>query len=160
MGVTGGSYGDYMTSWIIGHTNRFKAAVAQRVVSNALSMAGSSDFNWVFQEVWGRGRPIWEDFETYWRQSPMAHIGNATTPTLIIHSEQDMRCDLEQGLQIYVALKQLGIDTELVLFPEESHGLSRSGRTDRRVARLRHILRWFDRYLKQEPATLSSAERD
>ncbi len=108
--------------------------MAQRVVSNGLSFVGSSDFNWLFQEVWASGRPIWEDFESYWRHSPMAHIGNAKTPTLVIHSEQDMRCDLEQGLQVYVALKQLGVDTELLLFPEESHGQSRGGRTDRRVA--------------------------
>jgi dipeptidyl aminopeptidase/acylaminoacyl peptidase len=147
MGVTGGSYGGYMTSWIIGHTSRFRAAVAQRLVSNLISMWGSSDLNWSFQEAFG-GKPPWENLENYWRQSPMAHIGNATTPTLIIHSEQDMRCHPEQGLQLFVALKRLGVDTELVLFPNEPHGLSRNGRTNRRVVRLQHIFRWFDRYLK------------
>ncbi|MCK5553979.1 MAG: prolyl oligopeptidase family serine peptidase, partial [Deltaproteobacteria bacterium] len=74
-------------------------------------------------------------------------IGNATTPTLVIHSEQDLRCAVEQGEQVFVALKKLGVDTEMVRFPDEPHGLSRAGRTDRRIERLLHILRWFDRYL-------------
>jgi dipeptidyl aminopeptidase/acylaminoacyl peptidase len=138
-----------MTAWIIGHTDRFRAAVAQRVVSNLISMWGSSDFNWTFQQVFG-DKPPWENLDNMWRQSPMAHIGSARTPTMVIHSEQDQRCDLEQGLQLYVALKTLGVPTELILFPDESHGLSRGGRTDRRVARLQHIGRWFDRYLNSE----------
>jgi len=147
MGVTGGSYGGYMTNWIIGHTDRFKAAVTQRCVSNLVSMYGSSDFNWVFQVEFG-DEPPWENLENYWRQSPMKYIGNAKTPTLVIHSEQDLRCAIEQGEQIFVALKKLGIDTEMVRFPDEPHGLSRGGRTDRRIERLNHIRRWFDRYLK------------
>ena len=148
MGVTGGSYGGYLTNWIIGHTDRFRAAVTQRSVSNLVSMWGSSDFNWLFQRIFG-DRPPWESLENYWRQSPIAAIGNATTPTLVIHSEQDLRCAREQGEQVYVALKTLGVPTELVLFPDEPHGLSRGGRTDRRIERLGHILRWFDRHLKR-----------
>jgi dipeptidyl aminopeptidase/acylaminoacyl peptidase len=147
MGVTGGSYGGYMTNWIIGHTDRFKAAVTQRSVSNLISMWGSSDFNWFFQVEFG-GKPPWEHLDNYWRQSPMKYIGDVETPTLVIHSENDLRCAIEQGEQIYVALKILGVDTEMVRFPEEPHGLSRGGRTDRRAERLKHILRWFDRYLK------------
>jgi dipeptidyl aminopeptidase/acylaminoacyl peptidase len=148
MGVTGGSYGGYMTNWIIGHTDRFKAAVTQRSVSNMISMYGSSDMNWVFQHEFG-DEPPWENFENYWRQSPMKHIGNVKTPTLVIHSENDMRCDMEQDEQVFVALKKLGVEAEMVRFPDEPHGLSRGGRTDRRVERLGHILRWFDRYLKE-----------
>jgi dipeptidyl aminopeptidase/acylaminoacyl peptidase len=147
MGVTGGSYGGYMTNWIIGHTDRFAAAVTQRSVSNLISMYGSSDFNWAFQEEFG-DVPPWEALESYWWQSPIAFIGNAKTPTLVIHSEQDLRCAIEQGEQVFVALKRLGVDTKLVRFPDEPHGLSRGGRTDRRVARLEHIVGWFDRYLK------------
>lgn len=147
MGVTGGSYGGYLTNWIIGHTDRFKAAVTQRSVSNLLSFWGSSDIGWLFTRPFAN-KPPWEDFANLWRQSPIAWIGAATTPTLVIHSEQDMRCDKEQGVQVYWALKTLGVETELVLFPEESHGLSRGGRTDRRIARLEHIARWFDRFLK------------
>jgi len=148
MGVTGGSYGGYMTNWIIGHTDRFRAAVTQRSVSNLISMYGSSDFNWSFQIELGN-EPPWENLENYWRQSPLKYIGNAKTPTLVIHSEQDLRCDMEQGEQIFVALKKLGVDTEMVRFPDEPHGLSRGGRTDRRIERLSHILRWFDRYLRE-----------
>jgi dipeptidyl aminopeptidase/acylaminoacyl peptidase len=147
MGVTGGSYGGYMTNWIIGHTDRFAAAVTQRSVSNLTSMYGSSDFNWAFEEEFGRESP-WENIENYWEQSPLKYIGNCTTPTLVIHSEQDLRCDKEQGIQIFVALKRIGIDTELILFPEEFHGLSRGGRTDRRISRLQHMIRWFNTYLQ------------
>ncbi len=148
MGVTGGSYGGYMTNWIIGHTHRFKAAVTQRSVSNLISDYGSSDYNWGIQRAF-RDLPPWEDFANFWRQSPMKYIGNAKTPTLVLHNENDLRCAIEQGEQIFVALKKLGVDTEMVRFPDEPHGLSRTGRTDRRIERLKHILRWFDRYLKR-----------
>jgi dipeptidyl aminopeptidase/acylaminoacyl peptidase len=148
MGVTGGSYGGYMTTLIIGRTDRFQAAVAQRLVSNLISMYGSSDLNILEEELVGTQTPPWIDLEKYWRQSPISAIGGATTPTLIIHSESDIRCDKEQGEQVFVALQQMGVDSELVLFPEESHGLSRNGRTDRRVARLQHMARWFEKYLK------------
>ena len=147
LGVTGGSYGGYMTNWIIGHTQHFKAAVTQRSVSNLTSMWGSSDFNWAFQEEFDNKAP-YESIEVLWECSPMKHIGSAKTPTLVIHSEQDLRCPIEQGEQVYVALKKLGVDTEFVVFPEEPHGLSRNGRTDRRIERLKSILGWFDRYLK------------
>ncbi|MCB0210199.1 MAG: S9 family peptidase, partial [Anaerolineae bacterium] len=148
MGVTGGSYGGFMTTWIIGHTDRFKAAVAQRSVSNSISMFGSGDLAGVWPALFGPNTYFWDDHETYWRQSPIKYIGQSKTPTLVIHSEQDLRCDIEQSEQIFVALKTLGVDTELVRFPDESHGLSRGGRADRRIARLNHILRWFDKYLK------------
>jgi dipeptidyl aminopeptidase/acylaminoacyl peptidase len=147
MGVTGGSYGGYMTVWIIGHTQRFKAAVTQRCVSNFISMWGSSDFNWAFQTELGN-KPPFEDLQTFWNRSPIAYIGSATTPTMVIHSEFDLRCPIEQGEQVYVALKKLGVDSEMVRFPDEFHGLSRTGRTDRRIARLNHIVRWFDKYMK------------
>ena len=149
MGVTGGSYGGYMTGMIVGRSHRFKAAVAQRVVSNFISMWGSSDFNWGWTQALGQETP-WENVENYWRQSPMRYIGGAKTPTLVIHSQNDYRCNQEQGEQLYVALRKLGVDSELVLFPGESHGLSRAGRTDRRVARLRHIVRWMNKYLRYE----------
>ena len=147
MAVTGGSYGGYMTLTIIGHTTRFKTAVAQRVVSNFISFYGSSDMNWLTENLLGSETTPWQDFDNYWQQSPISRIGSVTTPTLLIHSEQDMRCAQEQAEQVFVALQKRGIDAELVLFPDEEHGLSRSGRTDRRVARLEHMLRWFDTYL-------------
>ncbi len=147
MGVTGGSYGGYMTGMIIGRTDRFKTAVAQRVVSNGISMYGASDLGWKAELLFGTESTPWDDFEAYWRMSPMRFIGNAKTPTLVIHSEQDLRCPQEQGEQLYVALKRMGVESEMVLFPEEEHGLSRNGRTDRRVVRLEHIKRWMDKYL-------------
>ncbi len=147
MGITGGSYGGYMTVWTIGHTQRFKAAVVGRCVSNFISEWGSSDVNWTFQLELQAQQPFF-DFEKYWAMSPIKYIGNARTPTLVIHNEMDHRCPIEQGEQVFVALKSLGVDSEMVRFPEEFHGLSRSGRTDRRIARLNHIVRWFDRYLK------------
>ncbi len=147
MGVTGGSYGGYMTVWIIGHTRRFKAAVTQRCVSNFVSMWGSSDFNWSFQKMLN-DKPPFEALQFFWDHFPIAYIGAAETPTLVIHNEMDHRCPIEQGEQVFVALKRIGVDTEFVRFPDEFHGLSRGGRTDRRIARLKHILRWFDKYLK------------
>ncbi len=147
MGVTGGSYGGYMTLWIIGHTKRFKAAITDRCVSNFVSEWGSSDLNWTFEyEV--EAEPPFKDYKKWWDMSPLKYIGNARTPTLVQHYENDLRCPIEQGEQVFVALKRLGVDTEFVRYPDEFHGLSRNGRTDRRVERIKHILRWFDKYLK------------
>lgn len=147
MGVAGGSYGGFMTLWIVAHTHRFNAAVTMRCVSNLISLWGSSDFNWIFQQDLSN-KPPFEDLEKFWDHSPMKYIGNVKTPTMVIHNEMDLRCPIEQGEQVFVALKRLGVETEMVRFPDEFHGLSRSGRTDRRIARLNHILRWFDQYLK------------
>jgi dipeptidyl aminopeptidase/acylaminoacyl peptidase len=146
IGVTGGSYGGYMTNWIIGHTDRFKAAVTQRCVSNMISMWGSGDMNYLFEQEFGNKAPF-EDIENLWNNSPIKYFSKVKTPTLVIHNEMDLRCAIEQGEQVFVALKRLGVETEMVRFPEEPHGLSRIGRTDRRISRLNHILRWFDTYL-------------
>ncbi len=146
MGVTGGSYGGYMTLWIVGHTQRFAAAVTQRCVSNFVSMWGSSDLNWVFQFPTQAAEPF-RDLQKHWERSPIAYIENCKTPTKVIHSEQDHRCPIEQGEQVFVSLKRLGVDTEFVRFPDSPHGLSRVGRTDRRIVRLNHIVDWMDKYL-------------
>jgi dipeptidyl aminopeptidase/acylaminoacyl peptidase len=147
VGLCGGSYGGYMTLWMVGHTQRFQAAVAMRSVSNFISQWGSSDFNWSFENELD-SKPPFESLQTYWDHSPMKYIGNCKTPTLVMHSEGDMRCSIEQSEQVFVALKRLGVETEFVRFPDEFHGLSRDGRTDRRVARLGHLLRWFETHLK------------
>ena len=147
MGVTGGSYGGYMTVWIIGHTDRFKAAVPQRCVSNLISMWGSSDYNWSFQQIFDDKAP-YENLEVLWQCSPIKHIGSSTTPTLVIHSMEDLRCAIEQSEQVYVALKNLGVETEFLMFPDSPHGVSRSGRTDRRIIRLKAISEWFDRFIQ------------
>jgi dipeptidyl aminopeptidase/acylaminoacyl peptidase len=151
MGVTGGSYGGYMTVWIIGHTQRFKAAATQRCVSNFVSMWGSSDMNWVFQQTMSNKQPF-ADLQKFWDHSPIKYIGNAKTPTLVLHNENDLRCPIEQGEQVFVALKSLGVESEMVRFPDEFHGLSRAGRTDRRIARLNHIAGWFEKHLKGQEA--------
>jgi dipeptidyl aminopeptidase/acylaminoacyl peptidase len=147
MGVTGGSYGGFMVNWIIGHTRRFAAAVTQRSIVNMISKYGAGDYNWLLEYRFGNKAP-WEAVEAYWDQSPLKYFGRVKTPTMVIHSEEDHRCPVVEGEQTFVALKRLGVDTELVRFPEEPHGLSRVGRTDRRIQRLGHMLRWFDKYLK------------
>jgi len=150
LGVTGGSYGGYMTNWIIGHTQRFKAAVTQRSVSNFFSFMGTSDGGYSFGQVFGdRDKTPWQDRERFLEMSPMTHIPNAKTPTLVIHSEGDLRAPIEQGEQVYVQLKMQGVETEMVRFPQETHELSRGGRTDRRIERLQRISGWFDKYLKK-----------
>lgn len=147
IGVTGGSYGGYMTNWMIGHTNRFKAAVTQRCVTNLVSMAGSSDIGFALEREFGGWH--WENFENYLKCSPLTYFKNVKTPVLIIHSEQDLRCPLEQAGQMFTMLKALGKRVEMVQFPDEPHGLSRHGRPDRRIERLNWIRKWFDKYLKK-----------
>jgi len=148
LGVTGGSYGGFMTNWIVGHTGRFKAAVTQRSISNWLSFYGVSDIGYTFTEREILGNP-WNDTERLWRHSPLAYAENVTTPLLILHSENDMRCPIEQGEQFYVALKRMKKEVEMVRFPGSNHELSRSGKPVLRVARLNQILRWFDSHLER-----------
>ena len=143
MGVTGGSYGGYMTLWTIGHSDRFKAAVTQRCVSNLYSFYGTSDIGWTFIDYEFGGLP-WENREHFMKYSPITYVEKMTTPLLIIHSELDFRCPIEQGEQVFISLKRLGRDTEFVRFPDENHNLSRGGQPRHRIERLQHILRWFD----------------
>jgi dipeptidyl aminopeptidase/acylaminoacyl peptidase len=146
IGVTGGSYGGYMTNWIIGHTNRFRAAVTQRSVVDLKSFVGSSDMGYELAREFD-GYP-WTNPENYEKCSPITYYKNVRTPVLIIHSEQDLRCAIEQGEQMFTMLKVLGRKVEMVRFPEEPHGVSRHGRPDRRIARLEWMTKWFNRYLK------------
>jgi dipeptidyl aminopeptidase/acylaminoacyl peptidase len=146
IGVTGGSYGGYMTNWLIGHTDRFKAAVTQRCVSNLYSFYGTSDIGFTFGEWEFDGMP-WRERERYVKYSPITYVKDMHTPLLIIHSEQDYRCLIEQSEQLFVSLKTLGRTVEFVRFPNESHGLSRSGQPKHRIENLNHIAGWFDRYL-------------
>ncbi len=146
IGVTGGSYGGWMTNWIIGHTHRFKAAVTQRSVTDLIAMTGSSDIGYALNREFN-GYP-WTNFENYRNCSPMYFLEKAKTPVLILHNERDLRCHIEQAEQMFVKLKVLGKTVEFVRFPDEPHGLSRHGRPDRRKARLEWILKWFNRYLR------------
>jgi dipeptidyl aminopeptidase/acylaminoacyl peptidase len=135
-----------MTNWVVGHTQRFKAAVTQRSISNLLSFFGSSDIG--FEDWREFGGRVWENWDHYLKMSPIYYVRNIRTPLLIIHNEGDLRCPIEQAEQLYTALKVMKRKVGFVRFPEEFHGLSRSGRPDRRLERLRRMAGWFERYLK------------
>lgn len=146
LGITGGSYGGYLTNWIISHDTRFKAAVTQRCVSNFHSFVGTSDIGTDFG-IYEFGGTPWGDAEKLLKYSPISYVEAIETPLLIVHSEQDLRCPIEQAEQLFTALRYLGKDVAFVRIPEESHELSRSGTPSRRIARLRHIIGWFDSHL-------------
>ncbi|WP_301108994.1 S9 family peptidase [Sporosarcina sp.] len=145
LGVTGGSYGGFMTNWIVGHTNRFKAAVTQRSISNWVSFFGVSDIGYFFTD-WQLDADM-KDPDKLWKHSPLKYAENVETPLLILHSEKDFRCPIEQAEQLYITLKSLGKETEFVRFPDSDHNLSRTGKPNLRIARLEEIIGWFERYL-------------
>lgn len=146
IGITGGSYGGYLTNWIIGHDDRFEAAVTQRCVSNFHSFFGTSDIGSTFGAFEFDGVP-WRDADKLLRYSPISYVESITTPLLILHSEQDHRCPIEQAEQLYTALTCLDREVAFIRFPEEGHELSRSGTPSRRLARLHHLIGWFDAHL-------------
>ncbi len=147
LGVIGGSYGGYMTSWIVAHTDRFKAAISERAVNQFVSEWGSSDFGFDFKGY--SGTFLYEDVEGYLKVSPTTYAENIRTPLMILHSEDDLRCPVEQAEQLFVTLRLLKRPVELVRFPAESHELTRSGSPVHRVQRFELVLEWFDRYLKE-----------
>ena len=143
--VTGGSHGGFLTNWITTQTDRFKAAVTQRSVSNWISEAGTQAFPPASMRV-EFGGTIWENFDYYWGRSPLKYADQVTTPTLIIHSTDDHITPIGQGEEWFYALKANNVETEMVVFRGEGHGLSRSGRPINLVERLNRIIDWFDRY--------------
>ena len=145
MHLTGGSYGGFMTNWLVGHTDEFRSAVTQRSICNWLSFYGTSDIGYKFSDVQVAGNP-WEHTDKLWEQSPLRYVAEVNTPLLILHADEDHRCPVEQAEQLYVALKKLGKETTFIRFPDEGHELSRSGRPDRRVARLEAMLAWFEEH--------------
>jgi dipeptidyl aminopeptidase/acylaminoacyl peptidase len=143
VGVAGGSYGGYMTNWLTArHPQRFRAAVTDRSICNWFSFFGASDIGprFTFLELFAKP---WEAPEVLWEKSPLRLVHRVRTPTLVVHSEQDHRCPIDQGETWYTALLHLGVKTRFFRVPEEGHELSRSGRPDRRVARLRAYLDWW-----------------
>jgi len=146
LGVMGGSYGGFMTSWIVGHTDRFRAAVSERAVNNLLSEFGSSDIGWFMKGY--TGVFPFEDVRPYLDQSPTTYATRIRTPLLILHSEQDLRCNVEQAEHLFTILRLLEREVELVRFPAESHELSRSGSPAHRVQRFQIVLDWFARHLR------------
>ncbi|HWS58843.1 MAG TPA: prolyl oligopeptidase family serine peptidase, partial [Actinotalea sp.] len=147
VGVMGGSYGGYLAAWLTTRTDRFTAAVVERGFLDPVSFVGSSDIGWFFglEYLGDTGSPRAD--AALAAQSPMAHVGRVRTPTLVIHSEQDWRCPVEQGQRWFVELKRRGVPAELLLFPGEGHELTRSGRPRHRAARFEHVVDWWSRHL-------------
>lgn len=142
---TGGSYGGFMTNWIIGHTDRFRACASQRSISNWTSFYGVSDIGPDFSED-QCGSTIWPDVEKFWWHSPMKYADKVKTPTLFLHSLEDYRYPVDQGYQMYSALIAHGVESRLVLFRGENHELSRSGKPKHRIRRLNEITGWFEQH--------------
>lgn len=150
LGITGGSYGGFMTNWIVGHTDRFKAAVTLRSISNFISDEGTRDGAYGHEEEF-KGL-VFDDFDQYWNASPLKYARNVKTPTLILHSDNDFRVPLEQGEQWFRALKHYGVNAELVIFPRENHNLTRTGEPKHLVESMNWQLYWFDRFLDGNPS--------
>lgn len=142
VGIMGGSYGGYLTAWIIAHDHRFAGAIVERGYLDPRSFIGASDIGWYFPHAYNTDDPSVMD-----AQSPLLLAGQVRTPTLVIHAEQDLRCPLSQALRYYTELKLAGVASELLLFPGENHEMSRSGRPHHRRQRFEAILDWWGRYL-------------
>lgn len=151
IGVTGGSYGGWMTNWIIGHTDRFQAACSQRSIANWTGMEGTADIGYYFAKG-QTGASHREDRDLQWQQSPLRYADHVTTPTLFLHGEEDYRCWKLEAIQMFTALQLRGVPSRLCLFPGENHELSRSGRPRQRLRRLEEMLRWYQRYLNKQEA--------
>lgn len=152
VGVTGGSYGGYMTNWIIGHTNRFKCAASQRSIANWISQNTYSDFSFPRGVDGVLGMP-WGDIRKVWDQSPLQFADKCTTPTLFIHSTDDFRCPLPEGLSMYNAIAFCNTPARMCIFKGESHGLASKGKPKHRIRRLREITDWMNKYLKDTDNT-------
>lgn len=158
MAITGGSYGGYMTAWIVGHTDRFCSAVTQRGVYNLTSFYGTSDVPILISSEFDT--EPWEDPQKLWEHSPLAYAHHIKTPLLILHSENDFRVPIEQGEQLFAWVRR-ATDTpvKMVRFPREGHELSRSGEPIHRIQRLTEMVNWFNRYCQpeklQQPASTS-----
>lgn len=147
LGLLGGSYGGFMTSWIVGHSHRFRAACSERAVNSHVTMFGTSDIGHLFNAAELGGVLPWEDMAKYLDRSPLTYAKDVTTPLLIVHSEDDLRCPISEAEQLFMALKTLRREVTLVRFPDENHELSRSGKPRHRLERFRIILEWFAKYL-------------
>jgi acylaminoacyl-peptidase len=146
LGVTGGSYGGFMTNWIVGHTDRFRAAVTLRSLSNFISDDGTRDGAYGHEEDFTG--MVFDAYDQYWNASPLKYVKNVKTPILILHSDNDYRVPIEQGEQWFRALKYYGKEAEIVFFPRENHNLTRTGEPRHLVDSLKWQTYWFDRYLE------------
>jgi dipeptidyl aminopeptidase/acylaminoacyl peptidase len=146
LAVTGLSYGGFMTNWIIGHSTRYRAAVSENGIANLVSFFTTSDIGWYWLEGELREN-VWANLDYYMARSPISYVARMQTPTLLLQAESDWRCPIEQGEQLYTALRARGVPCEMVRFPGESHAFLSTGKPEARLQRRRHTLRWFDRYL-------------
>ncbi len=147
VGVTGGSYGGFMTNWIIGHTDRFKCAVSQRCIANWSTFEGTTDIGYYFgPDQTGASHTVNQELQ--WEQSPLKYADKVKTPTLFIHSEEDYRCWMVEVLQMFTALKMHGVTSRVCLIKGENHELSRSGKPQNRIKRMEEIVAWMNSYLK------------
>jgi dipeptidyl aminopeptidase/acylaminoacyl peptidase len=147
LAVAGGSYGAYLVNWIVARHPEFRAAVSDRCLFNRFGMSGASDIGFLLDQVEFDRRAPWDAPDVYLRRSPMTYVAGVRTPTLVVHSAADLRCPVDQGESLYMALRRLGVPTELVRFPDESHGLSQGGKPWHRVFRIDRYLEWFARWL-------------
>ncbi len=149
MGICGGSYGGYMTNWVIGHTNRFAAAASLRSISFLNSFEYVSDIGLMCTETENRATTDTNPGKL-WNQSPLKYARYCTTPTLFVQSDEDYRCYMTDAISMFTALKKHGCTARMCLFHGENHELSRSGKPQNRIIRMKEILDWFERYLKAE----------
>ncbi len=156
MAVNGISYGGYMTSWILTQTDRFACAVPEMLISNMVSMFGNSDISYYMMAFEAPGTP-WDGVENLWQHSPLAHVGSASTPTLLIQGEVDYRCPMGQAEELFASLRVRGVDAVLVRLQGASHGASRVGPPRQRLARKVLIQQWLERYGVAAPAAADAA---
>ena len=149
LGVIGLSYGGFMVNWLVGTTDRFKAAVSENGVTNQIASWANSDSGPEYDRASLMGDPLSpEGIEKLWRQSPLRNVASIHTPLLILQAESDLRCPAADNEQLFVALRQLRREVEYILYPEESHVYASAGRPDRRIDRMTRMLDWFDRHLR------------
>ena len=146
LAVTGLSYGGFMTNWIVGQTNRYNVAVSENSISNLVSFFTTADIGWYWLET-EMEKTVWDNLDWYMQASPISYVPNMTTPMLLLQAEADYRCPIEQGEQLYTALRARGIPTEMVRFPGESHGQLSIGKPETRLVRRQVTLDWFRRFL-------------
>lgn len=148
LGVTGGSYGGFMTNWVVGHTHRFKAAVSERSIATWSSMMISDIGPEFVTDQMANSLDHPQGMDHFWKHSPLRYASNVETPTLFLHSDHDFRCPIPEGYQMFQALKLRGVTTHMVVFHGANHDLSRNGRPDQRMKRVSEVVNWFNQYLK------------
>jgi dipeptidyl aminopeptidase/acylaminoacyl peptidase len=146
--VTGGSGGGVLTAWIVGHTDRFRAAVVVKPVINWASFVLTADLTNYFYRYWFEGFP-WDDVQSYWKRSPLAYVGNVHTPTLLMTGESDYRTPSSEAEQFYEALKLRKVDTALVRVPNASHDIS--ARPSLLMGKVAYVLAWFKAHDQKSP---------